>query len=74
MKMLKDIFTSKDNQTFSMSKLAAFAAVFAMIYQFIKMSSIDFQGFGVAVSALIAALAAKSFTDKDDGKDTDKGA
>lgn len=64
MKMIKDIFTSKDNQTFSMSKTLAFTSGCALIFNFVKLGITDMQGFGIAVGAIIAALAAKSATDK----------
>lgn len=64
-KLLLDIFTSKDNSTFSMSKTLAFLGGMALIYNFIKLSVTDMQGFGVAIGAMIGALAAKSFTDKE---------
>lgn len=62
-KFLNDIFTSRDNATFSMSKLIGSTAGVAMVYEFIRMSSVDFQGFGIGASTLIAALAAKAYTD-----------
>lgn len=61
---LLNIFTSRDNETFSMSKLIGFMAAVTLIGEFIRMSSVDFQGFGVAIAALLAAFAAKSVTDK----------
>ena len=64
MKLLKDIFTSRDNSTFSMSKLIAIGAACGMIFEFLKTGSVDFQGFGIGVASVIGALAAKSFTDK----------
>ena len=64
MKFLKDIFTSRDNSTYSMSKIIGVAGATAMVIQFIRAGSIDFQGFGIGLSTLIAALAAKAFTDK----------
>ena len=57
------IFTSADNETFSMSKVIAFAAGMAMVYNFIKQDVTDIQGFGTAIALVIASLAAKTFTD-----------
>ena len=65
MKIIKDLFTSRDNQTFSLSKTLAFTAGCALIFNFIKLDSADMQGFGIAIGAMIAALAAKSATDKE---------
>ncbi len=60
---LSHIFTSADNETFSMSKVLAFAAGMAMVYNFIKQDVTDIQGFGTAIALVIGALAAKTFTD-----------
>jgi hypothetical protein len=60
---LINIFTSADNSTFSMSKLIGFFGGFSMIAQFIRVSSVDFQGFAIGLAALIGAFALKSATD-----------
>lgn len=56
---LKNIFTAKDNVSYSLSKLLGISGGAAMVFNFVKAGSIDFQGFGTGVSLLIAALAAK---------------
>lgn len=62
-KFIKDIMTSQDGESFSMSKLIGLVGSFAMIVQFIRVGSVDFQGFGIGISTLIAAFAAKAYTD-----------
>lgn len=57
------IFTSADNETFSMSKVIAFVAVATLAYNSILNGIADVQGYGIAVAAIIGALAAKTFTD-----------
>lgn len=57
--MLKHWFTSRDNATWSMTKLIAAGAAITAIVQFFRLKSVDFQGFGIGMSTLIAALAAK---------------
>lgn len=47
-----------------MSKNLAALGVVAMTFEFVKMASVDFQGYGTALGILIGALAAKSYTDK----------
>ena len=64
MNFLINIFTSRDNVTYSMSKLAAIIGVAALTINFVKVDSIDFQGYGLALGGLIVALAAKSLADK----------
>ena len=56
---IKNILTQKDNETFSMSKLAALSGTIALIYEFINLHSVDFQGFGIGISTILAALVAK---------------
>lgn len=64
--IIKDWFTSRNGADFSMSKLIASLAGFALIVQFVRMESVDWQGFGVAIAAIIASLAAKyHFDDKE---------
>jgi hypothetical protein len=46
-----------------MSKLIGFTGACAMIFEFLKVASVDFQGFGIALASLIGAFAVKSYTD-----------
>ena len=60
---MKNIFTSKDNVSYSLSKLLSISGGAAMVFNFVKTGSIDFQGFGTGISLLIAALAAKYYVE-----------
>lgn len=60
---LHNILTARDNLTFSLSKIIAIAGVVGLCFNFVKLGSADFQGFGLAVSILIAALAGKYFVE-----------
>lgn len=62
-KYLHHIFTSRDNSSYSLSKLIGMAGSCAMVFNFVKVGSIDFQGLGIGLSTLIAALAAKYFVE-----------
>lgn len=64
MKYIQHILTGRDNATFSLTKLLAVMAALAMICNFIRAVSVDFQGFGIGIAAMIAALAAKYATEK----------
>lgn len=64
MNYLKNIFTGRDNTTFSAVKLIAITAALAMVCNFLRTLSVDFQGFGIGIGAMIAALAAKYVTEK----------
>ena len=68
MDFIKNILTGRDNETFSLAKLIGIAGSCAMIVQFVRSGSVDFQGFGIGVSTLMAALAAKYFVEGKDGK------
>ena len=61
--LIKHWFTSRDGVSFSLTKLIGFFAGAALIVQFIRAGSVDFQGFAIGISALIAALAVKYAVD-----------
>jgi hypothetical protein len=61
---LKNIFTGADNQTFSMAKIVAIGGAATMIYNFWHTASSDFQGFGIGICTIIAAMAAKTMSEK----------
>jgi hypothetical protein len=61
--LLMNIFTSADNSTYSMSKIIGFLGSMAIIGQFIRVGSVDFQGFAIGLAALITAFAVKAATD-----------
>ncbi len=65
MRYWHNIFTGRDNSTFSLTKLIATLAALAMVCNFIRAVSVDFQGFGIGIAAMIAALAAKYATEKE---------
>jgi hypothetical protein len=64
--IIKHWFTGRDNETFSYTKLASFTGVVALVYNFVSTASGDFQGFGTALGLIIAAHAAKHYTEKPD--------
>ena len=62
---LKNIFTGRDNETFSLTKILAITGVAALTFNFVKLFSTDYQGYGIAVSIIMAALAGKYFVERD---------
>lgn len=62
---LKNIFTARDNESFSLTKLFGIAGVVAMVHNFIATSSQDFNGFGLGIAGMIAAMAAKYYVESD---------
>ena len=63
LKIIRHWFTGRDNESFSLTKLIGAAGGFAMVVQFIRVGSVDFQGLGIGVSTIMAALAAKYFVE-----------
>ena len=53
------LFTARDGVSYSLTKLAGICGVVAVTYNFIKLGSPDFQGYGIAIAGLMAALALK---------------
>jgi len=66
MKVVKHWMTARDNETYSYTKLASAVGVAALVYNFVTSGSTDFQGFGTALGLIIAAHAAKHYTEKED--------
>lgn len=62
---LKHIFTARDNESFSLTKLFGIAGVIAMVHNFIITSSTDFNGFGLGIAGMITAMAAKYWAEKE---------
>ena len=57
--LIKDWATARNGNDFSLTKLFASLGAAAMVINFILERSVDFQGFGIGLGAMIAALAAK---------------
>lgn len=57
------ILTDADNSTYSSGKLIALSSSLAMSAEFLYTHSQDYQGFGIAQAALVAAVAAKHYVD-----------
>jgi hypothetical protein len=57
--IIKHWFTARDGVSWSLTKLFGALACAAMIFNFVRVGSVDFSGFGIAIAALIASLAAK---------------
>ena len=61
--ILKHWMTGRDNISYSFTKLIGLCSAIAMIYNFIYIKSVDFTGFGIGISGIMAALAAKYFVE-----------
>ena len=63
--IINNIFTARDNESVSLTKLVGIAGAITMCYKFATGDSTDFSGFGTGVSLLMAALAAKYMVEKE---------
>jgi len=63
--IINNIFTARDNQSVSLTKLVGIGAAITMCYKFAISDSADFIGFGTGISLLMAALAAKYMVEKE---------
>ena len=70
--IIKNWFTSRNGIDFSLTKLIGSFAGLALVVQFVRTGSVDFQGFAIGVSALIAALAVKYAVDDPEVKKYDE--
>lgn len=66
---LKNIFTARDNESFSLTKLIGIGGGTSMIYNFLSTSSDAFQDFGIGIGAIMAALAAKYHVEDKEAKE-----
>lgn len=66
---LKNIFTARDNASFSLTKLLGVGSGMSMIYNFLDTSSAAFQDFGIGIGAIMAALAAKYHVEDKEAKE-----
>jgi hypothetical protein len=56
---IKHILTARNGEAFSLTKIISIVTVITMLVNFIRVQSVDFTGLGIAVTGIIAALAAK---------------
>ena len=64
MNIIKNIFTARDNATYSLTKLVGLSGTITMIVQFVKSDSGDYMGFGAGIALMMAALAGKYFVEQ----------
>ena len=65
-KIIQNLLTARDNESFSMVKIIALATVVAMLINFLRVQSVDFTGLGIGVTGIIAAMAAKYHVEKEE--------
>lgn len=57
--IINHIFTARDGESYSLTKLFGITGVASLTYNFIHNASADFTGYGIAVTGVMAAMAAK---------------
>ena len=65
MNFIKQLFTERDGVNWCIGRVLGGAAIIEMMVKFADVSHVDYQGFAVGVAALIAAIAAKNYSEKD---------
>jgi len=68
---VKDVFTAKNGEDYSETKLIAFMAALAMIGEFVATHSQNYLQLGIGISAIMAALAGKYFIETPHSHDED---
>lgn len=66
--VIKQWMTAKDNVTWSLTKLIGMGGSAAMIGEFLYKGSVDYQGFGIGLTTIMGALAAKYFAESNGEK------
>jgi len=66
---LSKVFKARNGIDYSLSKGVALAGGVAMVCNFVSVTSVDFQGFGIGLGSIIAALAAKYYAEGTGDKD-----
>jgi hypothetical protein len=65
---MRHLLTARDNKTYSLTKLVAVVAAMAMVRNFVVTDSVDFNGFGLGIGAMIASMAAKYYVEDKEAK------
>lgn len=61
--ILQHLFTARDGEAYSLTKLIVISAAVAMIYKFVSSDSVDYSGFGTGISLLGAIQIGKYFVE-----------
>ena len=64
MKLIRDWFTEDDGKSWCIGRAVGFAAFSIASYKFIVAGLADFIGFGTLTATIIAAIAAKNYSER----------
>ena len=62
-KLLREWFSERDNQTMCVVRVLAFVGACIMLYKFYILKGASFEDFGTGFSLILAAVVAKNFTE-----------
>ena len=65
MNFIKNLFTERDGVSWCIGRVMGAAAIIEMMVKFSDVNHVDYQGFAIGVAALIAAIAAKNLSERD---------
>lgn len=60
---ISNLFTARNNVDYSLTKLLGICAGGAEIVKFVQSVGADYQGFGIGIASIMAALAAKYYVE-----------
>jgi len=63
-KLITDWFTENDGSSWCIGRAMGAVAFLALLEQFIRLGDKDWQSFGISVSTIIAAVAAKNWSER----------
>ena len=63
-KLIIDWFTENDGTSWCIGRAIGFTAAAEMLYKFIVTSAVDYISFSGGIAAIIAAIAAKNFSER----------
>jgi hypothetical protein len=63
-KLIIDMFTEDDGVSWCIGRIMGFMAFLTLLEQFVRLGDKDWQSFGISVASLIAAVAAKNWSER----------
>ena len=64
-KFITDLFTERDDTTWCVGRILGSAAIIEMMVKFANVNHVDYIGFATGIAALIAAIAVKNYSEKE---------
>ncbi|MHB0965335.1 MAG: hypothetical protein ACYC36_02665 [Bellilinea sp.] len=64
-KWFKDFFTERDGTSWDLARFMGCSAFCELSYKFFTSANTDWQGFAIGIGAIMAGVAAKNFSEKE---------